>query len=109
MQGSRSATLTHGGLTLGREWLAFYRHGRRCKAPARRCNESLPSDECGKSSKSASEELRLFMSWEDSEEGILFRVVINQEEQYSILAEYEANPPGWDNVGKTGSKQECLQ
>jgi MbtH protein len=49
------------------------------------------------------------VSWEDGEEGVTFRVVINREEQYSILAEYEDNPPGWDDEGKTGTKHECLQ
>lgn len=48
------------------------------------------------------------MSWEDKEEGIVFRVVINEEEQYSLLAEYESNPEGWRDVGMTGTKEECL-
>jgi MbtH protein len=38
----------------------------------------------------------------------LWRVVINREEQYSILAEDEVNPTGWTNVGKEGTKAECL-
>jgi MbtH protein len=38
----------------------------------------------------------------------LWRVVINREEQYSILAEDEVNPTGWANVGKEGTKAECL-
>jgi MbtH protein len=35
-------------------------------------------------------------------------VVINLEEQYSILAEDEENPSGWSDVGKEGTKAECL-
>lgn len=42
------------------------------------------------------------------EEYAVYRVVINREEQYSILPIHEDNPEGWRNVGKTGSKEECL-
>lgn len=42
------------------------------------------------------------------DENSLWRVVINLEEQYSILAEDEGNPSGWSNVGIEGSKAECL-
>jgi MbtH protein len=35
-------------------------------------------------------------------------VVVNQERQYSIWASGEPLPPGWNNVGKRGSKEECL-
>jgi MbtH protein len=45
------------------------------------------------------------MSQEDS---TVYRVVVNDEEQYSIWVEYRAVPEGWREVGKTGTKQECL-
>ncbi len=35
-------------------------------------------------------------------------VVVNHEEQYSIWPEYKEIPKGWRSVGKSGSKQECL-
>ena len=35
-------------------------------------------------------------------------MVINHEEQYSIWFEERKLPLGWNTVGKTGSKQECL-
>lgn len=35
-------------------------------------------------------------------------VVMNHEEQYSIWPTYKEIPQGWQQVGKTGSKQECL-
>jgi MbtH protein len=35
-------------------------------------------------------------------------VVRNHEEQYSIWPADKDLPPGWDTVGKTGDKQECL-
>lgn len=38
----------------------------------------------------------------------LYRVVINHEEQYSIMAEGRENPPGWRDAGKQGTKTECL-
>lgn len=41
-------------------------------------------------------------------EGVEFRVVINQEEQYSIWPTYKDIPAGWREAGRQGSKQECL-
>ena len=46
------------------------------------------------------------MSSED--EDLPFTVVRNHEEQYSILPLGKAPPAGWDEVGKSGSKAECL-
>jgi MbtH protein len=43
----------------------------------------------------------------DSED-MIFRVVLNHEEQYSIWPEYKDIPAGWREVGKTGTKKECL-
>ena len=37
-----------------------------------------------------------------------YKVVINHEEQYSIWPVDRENPRGWKDVGKSGSKQECL-
>ncbi len=47
------------------------------------------------------------MSW-DSEDTI-FNVVVNHEQQYSIWPDYKDIPKGWQAVGKTGNKKECLQ
>jgi MbtH protein len=41
-------------------------------------------------------------------EDILFQVVVNHEEQYSIWPDYKAVPEGWRTVGKSGLKKECL-
>jgi MbtH protein len=38
-----------------------------------------------------------------------FTVVVNDEEQYSIWLAEKPIPAGWRAVGKTGSKQECLE
>ncbi len=43
----------------------------------------------------------------DSED-MIFRVVMNHEEQYSIWPEYKDIPAGWREAGKTGTKKECL-
>lgn len=43
----------------------------------------------------------------DSED-MIFRVVLNHEEQYSIWPEYKEIPVGWREAGKTGTKKECL-
>jgi MbtH protein len=36
------------------------------------------------------------------------KVVINDEEQYSIWPADRDNPPGWRDAGKAGSKEDCL-
>jgi len=38
----------------------------------------------------------------------LYRVVVNDEEQYSIWPLEKENAPGWRDAGKTGTKVECL-
>lgn len=48
------------------------------------------------------------MSWDDQEDTTIYTVVINHEEQYSIWQADRDLPLGWSAVGKTGSKQECL-
>ena len=47
------------------------------------------------------------MSW-DKEDNIIYKVVLNHEEQYSIWPADRENPPGWLDAGKSGTKQECL-
>jgi MbtH protein len=37
-----------------------------------------------------------------------YKVVINHEEQYSIIPLNQSLPRGWKDVGKTGSKTTCL-
>ena len=44
----------------------------------------------------------------NQEETIQFKVVINHEEQYSIWPADKEMPLGWQDVGKAGSKEECL-
>ncbi|HXQ72974.1 MAG TPA: MbtH family NRPS accessory protein [Pyrinomonadaceae bacterium] len=44
----------------------------------------------------------------EDEDKTIYKVVVNHEEQYSIWPEYKANPLGWNDVGKTGLKAECL-
>jgi len=48
------------------------------------------------------------MAWEDQEDTTTYKVVINQEEQYSIWPADRDTPLGWRDVGKTGSKEDCL-
>ncbi|MFF4778330.1 MbtH family protein [Microtetraspora fusca] len=37
-----------------------------------------------------------------------YTVVMNHEEQYSIWPTRRAVPAGWNEVGKTGKKADCL-
>ena len=44
----------------------------------------------------------------DDTENTTYKVVVNDEDQYSILPADRANPIGWHDVAKSGSKSECL-
>jgi MbtH protein len=48
------------------------------------------------------------MNGDEVEETRPYRVVINDEEQYSILPDERENPAGWYDAGKKGTKAECL-
>jgi MbtH protein len=43
-----------------------------------------------------------------SEPDLVYTVVVNDEEQYSIWPADKDVPAGWRTVGKTGPKSECL-
>lgn len=49
------------------------------------------------------------MAREESEDTRKYKVVVNHEEQYSIWFAERENPLGWKDVGKSGTKQECLE
>ena len=42
------------------------------------------------------------------EDDKVYKVVVNDEEQYSIWPADRENMRGWTDVGKTGTKAECL-
>ena len=48
------------------------------------------------------------MSREEREDTIIYKVVVNHEERYSIWPEDQENPRGWRDGGKSGTKAECL-
>ena len=48
------------------------------------------------------------MDPEESADTTIYRVVINQEEQYSIWPADRELPLGWSAVGKSGLKDACL-
>lgn len=48
------------------------------------------------------------MSHEATEDTTIYRVVVNEEEQYSIWPTYLEIPGGWRDTGKSGPKDECL-
>lgn len=45
---------------------------------------------------------------DENDDTQVVKVVLNDEEQYSIWPVKRANPPGWRDAGKIGSKKECL-
>jgi MbtH protein len=48
------------------------------------------------------------MSQPNQDDQTLYRVVVDEEERYSIWFDYQEIPPGWRDGGKIGTKQECL-
>lgn len=48
------------------------------------------------------------MPADESEDKTVYKVVVNDEEQYSIWPEYRSNPLGWRDGGKIGTKAMCL-
>jgi MbtH protein len=45
---------------------------------------------------------------DEEEDTRTYAVVVNHEEQYSIWFANKEVPPGWREVGKRGTKTECL-
>ena len=45
---------------------------------------------------------------DEEEDTRIYTVVANHEEQYSIWFANKEIPPGWREVGKRGTKAECL-
>lgn len=48
------------------------------------------------------------MAFDDGEDKTIYRVVVNHEDQYSIWPAHKEIPLGWNDVGKSGTKAECL-
>jgi MbtH protein len=44
----------------------------------------------------------------DRKDTTIYKVVVNHEEQYSIWPADRENALGWNDAGKSGTKQECL-
>lgn len=44
----------------------------------------------------------------EHEDLMIYHVVMNHEEQYSIWPIQREIPSGWRSVGKTGTKKDCL-
>ena len=44
----------------------------------------------------------------ESDDKTIYKVVLNDEEQYSIWPAHRENAPGWRDAGKSGTKDECL-
>jgi MbtH protein len=50
----------------------------------------------------------ILMYQDDKEDTTIYKVVVNNEEQYSIWPADRENALGWKDAGKSGLKQECL-
>jgi MbtH protein len=48
------------------------------------------------------------MSQDDAQDSTIYKVVVNEEEQYSLWPSYRDNAAGWRDAGKVGTKAECL-
>jgi MbtH protein len=38
----------------------------------------------------------------------IYKVLVNEEEQYSLWPVQRENPLGWRDIGKQGTKEECM-
>lgn len=45
---------------------------------------------------------------EEEQDEVSYKVVMNDEEQYSIWWIHRDNPLGWKDAGKVGKRAECL-
>jgi MbtH protein len=45
----------------------------------------------------------------DDNEGRLYMVLVNDEEQFSLWPRDKSVPNGWRSVGKEGTRAECAQ
>lgn len=48
------------------------------------------------------------MSQDETEDSTIYRVVVNDEEQYSIWPLTKTIPLGWRDAGQHGPRAECL-
>ena len=48
------------------------------------------------------------MNTHKQEDKLIYKVVVNHEQQYSIWPAGRENPLGWQDASKSGSKEECL-
>ncbi len=48
------------------------------------------------------------MSMREDEDRTIYKVVVNHEEQYSIWPADRENALGWNDAGKSGTREECL-
>jgi MbtH protein len=46
--------------------------------------------------------------WDEREDTTTYKVVVNDEEQYSIWPAHRENPLGWHDAGFQGDKRACL-
>ncbi|HEX9965649.1 MAG TPA: MbtH family NRPS accessory protein [Allosphingosinicella sp.] len=44
----------------------------------------------------------------DDEDQTIYKVVVNHQEQYSIWPADRENPAGWNDAGKSGTREECM-
>ena len=49
------------------------------------------------------------MANDEREDTTIYKVVVNDEDQYSIWPADRENALGWRDAGKTGPKAECLE
>ena len=57
----------------------------------------------------SSDERRITVNSDEREDNRIYKVVVNHEDQFSIWPADRENALGWNDVGKTGTKAECLE
>src|SRR5437762_679904 len=81
---------------------------RRAAAAPAECSSARAQKARRLESVSKQHDKEMNMSRDEQEDNTIYKVVVNHEEQYSIWPAERENALGWNDAGKTGTKEECL-
>lgn len=48
------------------------------------------------------------MDTKETENVTIYKIIVNRLNQFALISNQRENPLGWNDLGKTGTKSECL-
>lgn len=48
------------------------------------------------------------MDTKETENITIYKIIVNRLDQFALVSNKRENPLGWNDLGKTGTKSECL-